>query len=121
MQHSSAKLALTGTLAALLWAIPVSIDLAMPHAATANQAAAVGIAFKVDSAEARIGYPATPGSVAGVARRTTRRTVRRTTYGAAVVAAPVAGAAVAPAGVAARCTTVLVNGVAVRRCGRVVY
>ena len=28
-------------------------------------------------AEARIGRPATPGSVAGVARRTTRRTIRR--------------------------------------------
>ncbi|WP_084245730.1 hypothetical protein [Rhodoplanes sp. Z2-YC6860] len=38
----------------------------------------------VDSAQARIGRPATPGSVAGVARRTTRRTVRR-----AVVVAPV--------------------------------
>jgi hypothetical protein len=117
MQNFS-KLALTGTLAALLWAIPVSIDLAVPHAATANQAAAVGIGLKLDSAEARIGYPATPGSVAGVARRTTRRTVRRTTYGAAAVGAPVV---VAPAGVAARCTTVLVNGVGVRRCGRVVY
>jgi hypothetical protein len=31
----------------------------------------------VSQAEARIGRPATPGSVAGVARRTTRRAVRR--------------------------------------------
>ena len=30
-------------------------------------------------AEARIGRPATPGSIAGVARRTTRRTFRQTT------------------------------------------
>jgi hypothetical protein len=31
----------------------------------------------VSQAEARVGRPATPGSVAGVARRTTRRAVRR--------------------------------------------
>jgi hypothetical protein len=31
-------------------------------------------------AEARVGRPATPGSVAGVARRTTRRTFRRGAY-----------------------------------------
>jgi hypothetical protein len=31
----------------------------------------------VSQAEARIGRPATPGSAAGVARRTTRRAVRR--------------------------------------------
>jgi hypothetical protein len=34
--------------------------------------------LSLDSAQARIGRPATPGSVAGVARRTTRRAVRRT-------------------------------------------
>jgi hypothetical protein len=34
----------------------------------------------VSQAEARIGRPATPGSVAGVARRTTRRTIRRRYY-----------------------------------------
>jgi hypothetical protein len=33
----------------------------------------------VSPAEARIGRPATPGSVAGVARRTTRRVIRRST------------------------------------------
>jgi len=33
----------------------------------------------VSEAEARVGRPATPGSVAGVARRMTRRTIRRTT------------------------------------------
>ncbi len=32
----------------------------------------------IGKAEARIGRPATPRSVAGVARRTTRRTIRRT-------------------------------------------
>jgi hypothetical protein len=34
----------------------------------------------VSQAEAVIGRPATPGSYAGVARRTTRRTVRRHVY-----------------------------------------
>lgn len=35
----------------------------------------------VSEANAVIGRPATPGSVAGVARRTSRRTVRRHVYG----------------------------------------
>lgn len=34
----------------------------------------------IDDAGARVGHPATPGSVAGVARRTTRRTIRRGAY-----------------------------------------
>lgn len=34
----------------------------------------------ISTAEARVGRPATPGSVAGVARRTTRRTIRRGAY-----------------------------------------
>jgi hypothetical protein len=37
-----------------------------------------GVSGFVSSAEARVGRPLTPVSVAGVARRTTRRTVRRT-------------------------------------------
>jgi hypothetical protein len=42
----------------------------------------------VTQAQARIGRPATPGSVAGVARRTTRRAVRHGAYvGAAAGAA----------------------------------
>lgn len=36
--------------------------------------------FGPKSAEARIGRPLTPGSVAGVARRTTRRAIRRGAY-----------------------------------------
>jgi hypothetical protein len=73
MQYLPSKLALTGTLAALLWAIPVSIDLVRPHAAPANHAELIGIGLKIDRAEARVGRPATPRSVAGVARRTTRQ------------------------------------------------
>jgi hypothetical protein len=61
----------------------------------------------VSDAEARVGRPATPGSVAGVARRTTRRVVRRSTiYVAALPAA---------------CVRVSVNGAVVWRCGGTYY
>lgn len=40
----------------------------------------------ISSAEARVGRPATPASVAGVARRTTRRTIRRGAYIGAIPA-----------------------------------
>lgn len=40
----------------------------------------------VSEAEARVGRPATPGSVAGVARRTTRRVIRRGAYIGAIPA-----------------------------------
>jgi hypothetical protein len=66
-----------------------------------------GLSFSVQGAEARVGRPATPASVAGVARRTTRRAV----VGGAAVGAAAAGAAVArPA-----CVRVLVNGAYVCR------
>ncbi len=41
----------------------------------------------VSEAEARVGRPATPVSVAGTARRTTRRVVRRTGYTVAALPA----------------------------------
>lgn len=44
------------------------------------------ITLAVPSAEARVGRPATPLSVAGVARRTTRRTLRRLHYYSALPA-----------------------------------
>ena len=56
------------------------------------------LTLSVDSAQARVGRPLTPVSVAGVARRTTRRHI----YGAPVVVAPA-------------CVRVLVNGVYVCR------
>jgi hypothetical protein len=56
-----------------------------------------GLVLSIASAEARVGRPATPVSVAGVARRTTRRAV-------------VGGAAVGAATVGAACVRVLVNG-----------
>lgn len=66
-----------------------------------------GLSISVDSAQARVGRPATPASVAGVARRTTRRAV----VGGAAVGAATVGAAVA----APTCARVLVNGVWVCR------
>jgi len=59
-----------------------------------------GLSVAVESAQARVGRPLTPVSVAGVARRTTRRAV----VGGAVVGAGVAG-----------CARVLVNGTYVCR------
>ena len=57
--------------------------------------------------EARVGRPATPGSVAGVARRTTRRTIRRTSVYVATL----------PAG----CTTVVIEGTTLQQCGSTYY
>jgi hypothetical protein len=48
-----------------------------------------GVSLSVESAQARVGRPLTPVSVAGVARRTTRRAY----YGAAAVGAAAAGSA----------------------------
>ena len=59
-----------------------------------------GPSLAIESAQARVGRPLTPVSVAGVARRTTRR---------AVVGGAVVGAA------ATHCARVLVNGAYVCR------
>jgi hypothetical protein len=61
----------------------------------------------VSEAQARIGRPLTPGSVAGVARRTTRRVIRRSAIYVATL----------PAG----CARTTVNGVVVWRCGGVYF
>jgi hypothetical protein len=58
-------------------------------------------------AQARIGRPATPGSIAGVARRTTRRAWRRTAYAVAVL----------PAG----CVKTSLYGSLVWQCGGTYY
>ena len=57
--------------------------------------------------EARVGRPATPGSVAGVARRTTRRRIRRSTIYVASL----------PRG----CTTVVIDGTTLQQCGGTYY
>jgi len=56
-----------------------------------------GLSLSIESAEARVGRPLTPVSVAGVARRQTRRAV-------------VGTAAVGAAAVGTACVRVLVNG-----------
>jgi hypothetical protein len=61
----------------------------------------------VSQAEARIGRPRTPASVAGVARRTTRRVIRRSTIYVGAL----------PAG----CVRVSINGSAYWRCGGSYY
>ena len=61
----------------------------------------------VSEAQARIGRPATPGSVAGVARRTTRRRIRRTTIYVATL----------PRG----CMTVNIDGAVCYQCGGTYY
>lgn len=61
----------------------------------------------VMNAEARVGRPATPASVAGVARRTTRRMVRRTAIYVSAL----------PAG----CQTVVIEGTALHQCGGTYY
>jgi len=58
-------------------------------------------------AEARVGRPLTPASVAGVARRTTRRTIRRGAYYNALPSAT--------------CVAATVYGYAVYDCGGVYY
>src|SRR5215475_12813670 len=57
----------------------------------------VGISLSVESAQARVGRPATPASVAGVARRQTRRAYGVGAAGAAAVGAAVVGTAAAAA------------------------
>lgn len=64
-----------------------------------------GIVFS--EAQARVGRPATPGSVAGVARRSTRRTIRRTTRYVATL----------PRG----CSTVVIEGTTLHNCGGTYY
>ena len=64
--------------AALLCAVPVSLQWSPLKT----------VSISVDKAEARIGRPLTPGSIAGVHRRVERRTYRRGVYyGAAAGAA----------------------------------
>jgi hypothetical protein len=65
------------------------------------------IGFAIKEAEARVGRPLTPVSVAGVARRTTRRTIRRTSIYAATL----------PRG----CSTVVINGATLHQCGATYY
>jgi len=66
-----------------------------------------GVHGLISSAEAIVGRPLTPVSVAGVARRTTRRRV---------VATSIYVATLPPA-----CTTVVIEGITVQQCGGKYY
>ena len=79
-------------------ALAVSV-LALGALATPEWTPGQGPSLSIESAQARVGRPGTPMSVAGVARRQTRRAV-------------VGGAAI---GAAAGCYRVLVNGAYVCR------
>jgi len=57
--------------AAILSAVPVSL----------HQSQNKRLSLSLDRADARVGRPLTPGSVAGVARRSTRRAVRHCAAG----------------------------------------
>ncbi len=61
----------------------------------------------VGYAQARVGHPLTPGSAAGVARRTTRRVIRRSTV--YVTKLPAA------------CARTSVNGILLWHCGGAYY
>lgn len=61
----------------------------------------------IPRAEARLGRPWTPLSVAGVARRTTRRMIRRSTIYAATLPP--------------RCVQVVINGSSYYQCGTTYY
>ena len=78
------KLSIVVVAAALLCGVPFSFDWSQEK----------GVSLSLDSAQAVVGRPLTPGSVAGVARRTARRN-----------AFP-----------ACHYRYVIVNGVSVRRC-----
>lgn len=65
------------------------------------------VAGLIEQAEARVGRPLTPVSVAGVSRRTTRRVIRRTTVYVAAL----------PAG----CRPATINGAQLYGCGAVYY
>ena len=67
------KMSIIGVLmgAAMVCAAPISL----------NQSPDKGLSISLNSAEARIGRPLTPGSIAGVNRRVHRRAYRRCAYG----------------------------------------
>ena len=75
MKHLLIRNAAFAALVAGLCAMPVSLGWS-PQGAPA---------LSIDRAEAVVGRPATPGSVAGVARRQTRRAVRHCAAGLRLV------------------------------------
>jgi hypothetical protein len=87
------------------WTTAAAIALAVLLADAGG--AMMPLASFVGEAQAKIGRPARPGSVAGVTRRTTRRVIHRSTIYVASL----------PRG----CVTTSVNGVTVWHCGSRYY
>ena len=73
MRNLPLKLAVIGGVATFLVALPVSIDVSRSNAAAPGLASTIRVGLKCDTAQAVVGRPGTPGSVAGVARRSSRR------------------------------------------------
>ena len=71
---------------------------------------ATGVSLPAVVAEARVGNPASPGSVAGVRRRTRRRTRRRVVVGMTLLSLPSSG-----------CSPVVRGSVTYQSCGGVLY
>ena len=76
MSFRPKRLLVTVALAALLAAAP-GLEIRTERAAPYAPLTAI---IAIDAADAVVGRPLTPGSVAGVSRRTARRTVRRQAY-----------------------------------------
>ena len=83
--------------------------LLMPLVAIDFSSVELPIIVVMNTAEAVIGRPASPTSVAGVKRRTRRRTARRVTVGRRVNTLP------------SGCTKVIKRGVTYHHCGGVHY
>lgn len=64
----------------------LTLGLVLGDVQLAGEQVSISFFKLIGHAEARVGRPATPASVAGVARRTTRRTIRRGAYIAAIPA-----------------------------------
>jgi hypothetical protein len=64
--------------------VAVALMLGVGDIELGGQQASIGSLSLTSIAEARVGRPLTPVSVAGVARRTTRRVIRRGAYLAAI-------------------------------------
>ena len=69
--NKAALVCAAAAVGALLCTMPISV----------KRSATSGVMLSVDRAQAEIGRPATPGSVAGVHRRVERRAVRRCAAG----------------------------------------
>lgn len=81
MRRSLAKWIMAASVSGMAYfGVTASLETARTSSASLESPVRVKLELGPGEADAVIGRPATPGSVAGVARRTTRRTVRRTGY-----------------------------------------